>query len=318
MVKPFIIGTHNSKNMLRLGVEVLKAGGSAIEAVEAATNAVEKNPEDTSVGLGGLPNMLGVPQMDASIMDGEKMRSGSVASLEGFLHPISVARRVMEVSPHVLLVGPGAAMFAEVEGFEKADLVTEKSKAAYDAFVNDTFEDLDEETKRRTNWAQRYTRFKLHDWYEKLSDDQHGTVNIMAIDADGNICSGVSTSGTAYKMPGRVGDSPIIGAGNYCDNNVGAAACTGRGELAIRRSTARTIISYMENGSSLEEACSQAMKDILSLNESGGMNCLALDKDGNTFSASMSRESIHYYMDVDSQEPEQRQGVWVKEQPSHG
>ncbi len=314
MVTPFIIGTRNSKNMLHLGVEVLRKGGSAISAVEAATNAVEENPEDTSVGLGGLPNMLGVPQMDASIMDGEKMRSGAVAALEGFLHAISVARRVMEISPHVLLVGPGAALFAEAEGFEKSDLFTERSRAAYDAFVNDTFDELDEETKQRTNWAQRYTRFKLHDWYEKLTDDQHGTVNIMAMDADGNICSGVSTSGTAYKMPGRVGDSPIIGAGNYCDNNVGAAACTGRGELAIRRSTARTIISYMENGRSVEEACIQAMKDIISLNETGGMNCLSLDKNGNTMSASTSRESIHYYMDIDSQEPEERRGVWVKEE----
>jgi len=313
MVKPFIIGTHNSKNMLQRGVEVLRKGGSAIAAVEAATKAVELNPEDSSVGMGGLPNMLGVPQMDASIMDGDKMRSGAVAALEGFLHPISVARRVMEVSPHVLLVGPGAEMFAEVEGFEKADLSTERSKAAYEAFVNDTFEDLDEETKQRTNWAQKYTRFKLHDWYEKLTDDQHGTVNIMAMDAEGNICSGVSTSGTAYKMPGRVGDSPIIGAGNYCDNNFGAAACTGRGELAIRRSTARTIISYMENGRSLEEACIQAMRDILSLNDSGGMNCLAFDKHGNTMSASTSRESIHYYMDIDSEESELRKGVLVKE-----
>jgi beta-aspartyl-peptidase (threonine type) len=312
-MKPFIIGTPNSKNMLHLGVEVLRQGGSAVEAVEVATNAVEENPEDSSVGLGGLPNLMGVPQMDASIMDGQRMRSGSVAALEGFLHPISVARRVMEVSPHVLLVGYGASMFAEVEGFQKADLVTERSKAAYEAFVNDTFEDLDDDTKNRTNWAHNYTRFKLHDWYEKLSDDQHGTVNILAMDSKGNICSGVSTSGTAYKMPGRVGDSPIIGAGNYCDNNVGAATCTGRGELAIRRSTARTILSYMENGRDLEEACIQAMKDILSLKEVGGMNCLAFDKNGNTMSASISREPIHFYMDVDSTEPEERRGVWIAE-----
>ncbi len=313
MVKPFIIGTHNSKNMLHLGAEVLRGGGAAVEAVVAATNAVEENPDDSSVGIGGLPNMMGVPQMDASIMDGERMRSGAVAALEGFLHPISVARRVMEVSPHVLLVGPGAAMFAEVEGFQKADLVTERSKAAYEAFVNDTFDDLDEETKRRTNWARRYTRFKLYDWYEKLTDEQHGTVNVMAMDAKGDICSGVSTSGTAYKLPGRVGDSPIIGAGNYCDNEVGAEACTGRGELAIRRSTARTVISYMENGRSLEEACVQAMRDIIALKDRGSMSCLAFDREGNTFSASISRESVHYYMDVDSEGPEERKGIWVKE-----
>ncbi len=312
MVRPFTIGTRNSKDMLRCGVEVLRNGGSAMDAVEATIRAVEANPDDTSVGMGGIPNMLGVPQMDASIMDGATMKTGAIAAVEGFLHSISIARRVLEVSPHVLLVGPGAALFAEAEGFERVELLTERSRKAYEAFVNDTFDDLDEETKRRTNWARRYTRFKLHDWYEKLTDEQHGTVNVMAMDADGDICSGVSTSGTAYKMPGRVGDSPIIGAGNYCDNGVGAVACTGRGELAIRRSTARTVISYMENGRSLEEACVQAMRDILDLNDSGGMNCLAFDKDGNTFSASTSRESIHYYMDVDSEEPEERKGIWVK------
>jgi beta-aspartyl-peptidase (threonine type) len=312
MVKPFIIGTHNAREMLRFGVEVLRRGGSAVEAVEAAARAVESNPEDTSVGLGGIPNLLGVVQLDASIMDGRAMRSGAVAAVEGFLHPISIARRVMEVSPHVLLVGPGAERFADAEGLERGELLTGRSRKAYDAFVEDTFNDLDDDTKSRTNWALRYTKFKLHDWYERLSDDQHGTVNIMAMDANGDVCSGVSTSGTAFKLPGRVGDSPIIGAGNYCDNEVGAAACTGRGELAIRRSTARTIISYMENGRTLQEACIQAMRDILSLNESGGMNCLAFDRHGNTFSASVSRESIHYYMDVDMEEPEQRRGFLVE------
>ena len=313
MVKPFIIGTRNARDMLHHGAKILRNGGSAMDAVEATIRAVEANPDDTSVGLGGIPNMLGVPQMDASIMDGATMKTGAVAAVEGFLHAISIARRVLEVSPHVLLVGPGAELFAEVEGFERAELLTERSRKAYEAFVNDTFDDLDEETKRRTNWARRYTRFKLYDWYEKLTDEQHGTVNVMAMDAAGDICSGVSTSGTAYKMPGRVGDSPIIGAGNYCDNEVGAVACTGRGELAIRRSTARTVISYMENGRSLREACVQAMRDIVALNDSGGMNCLALDREGKTFSASISRESIHYYMDVDSEGPEERKGIWVKE-----
>lgn len=134
----------------------------------------------------------------------------------------------------------------------------------------------------------------------------------MAMDDSGDICSGVSTSGTALKFPERVGDSPIIGAGNYCDNEVGAAACTGRGELAIRRSTARTIISYMENGMSVGEACVQAMRDIHSLSETGGINCIAFDRDGNTMSAATRRESIHYYMDTDSEEPEERKGIWVK------
>ncbi len=313
MVKPFIIGTHNSKNMLRLGVDILRKGGSAIDAVEAATNAVEENPEDTSVGLGGLPNIMGVVQLDASIMDGKTMQTGAVAAVEEYVNAISIARKVMEVTPHVLLVGPGAEAFARAMGFEKQDLMTDYTRTMYEAFKRDALGDLDDSFRGRDSWVEKVERDKLFEWYKKLSDERYGTVNIMAMDANGDICSGVSTSGLSLKYPGRVGDSPIIGAGNYCDNGVGAAACTGRGELAIRRSTARSIISYMENGKSLDDACIQAMKDILSLGDYGSMNCLALDKDGNTFSASMSRESIHYYMDVDSQKPEERQGVWVKE-----
>ena len=163
-------------------------------------------------------------------------------------------------------------------------------------------------------WYVKYdVDFGLRDWYDKLSDKQHGTVNIIAIDKKSNICSGVSTSGTAFKFPGRLGDSPIIGAGNFCDNRFGAATCTGRGELAIRLGLARTIVSYMENGLSVREACFRGMKDINELNEKGGMNCLVMDKNGNTMSASTSRDSIYWYMDVDSKEPEQRQGIWVKE-----
>lgn len=313
MVKPFIIGTHNSKNMLRLGVEVLRKGGSAIDAVEAATNAVEENPEDTSVGLGGLPNIMGVVQLDASIMDGKTMRTGAVAAVEGYVHAISIARKVMDVTPHVLLVGPGAEAFAGAMGFEKQDLMTDYTRTMYEAFKRDALGDLDDSFRGRDEWIEKVERDKLLEWYKKLSDERYGTVNIMAMDANGDICSGVSTSGLSLKYPGRVGDSPIIGAGNYCDNAVGAAACTGRGELAIRRSTARTIISYMGNGMGLEDACIQAMKDIISLGDYGSMNSLAFDKDGNTMSVSTSRESNHFYMDVDSEEPEERWGAWVKE-----
>ena len=313
MVKPFIIGTRNSKNMLHMGVEILKAGGSAIEAVEAATNAVEENPEDTSVGLGGLPNIMGVVQLDASIMDGKTMRTGAVAAVEGYVHAISIARKVMDVTPHVLLVGPGAEAFAGAMGFEKQDLMTDYTRTMYEAFKRDALGDLDDSFRGRDEWIEKVERDKLFEWYKKLSDERYGTVNIMAMDANGDICSGVSTSGLSLKYPGRVGDSPIIGAGNYCDNAVGAAACTGRGELAIRRSTARTIISYMENGMNLEEACIQAMKDIISLGDYGSMNSLAFDKEGNTMSVSTSRESNHFYMDVDSEKPEERWGVWVKE-----
>ena len=312
MVKPFIIGTHNAKDMLKIGIEILKNGGSSMDAVEAAIRAVEENPLDTSVGLGGIPNLLGVPQMDASIMDGRTLRTGAVAAVEGYVNPISIARKVLEVSPHVLLVGPGAELFAKVMDFKRSELLTERSREVYESFLKDIMGDLDDSYRGKSYWIDYVNNYKLREWYEKLSDDQHGTVNVMAMDSKGDVCSGVSTSGTAFKFPGRVGDSPIIGAGNYCDNRVGAATCTGRGELAIRLSTARSIIIFIENGLTLEAACTRAMKDIHALNETGGMNCLAFDKEGNTMSASTSRDSIHYYMDIDSKEPEERKGIWVK------
>jgi len=314
MVKPFIIGTRNARDMLRFGAEILREGGSAMDAIEAAVRAVEDNPLDSGVGLGGTPNLLGVPQLDASIMDGRTLGTGAVAALEGYRHAISVARKVLEVSPHVLIVGPGAAMFAKIMGFEESELLTDRSRAVYKAFLTDAIDDLDESFASSKEYYKEYiTKYKLRELYAKLAEEQQGTVNIMALDGNGDICSGVSTSGTAFKFPGRVGDSPIIGAGNYCDNRFGSAACTGRGELAIMLSTARTIISYLENGMSVEDACIQAMKDIHALGETGSMNCIAFDKDGNTMSASTNRESIHYYMDVDSDGPEEHKGIWVKE-----
>ena len=314
MVKPFIIGTRNAGEFLHGGVKVLSEGGSALDAIEAATRLVESNPNDTSVGMGGIPNILGVQEMDASIMCGKTMAAGTVGAIKGYLHPISVARKVLDHAPHVMLVGEGAELFAKVMGCEPGDLSTDMSRKVYDTFVRDAFdhEEIDESQK----WVVTYAKSQnLREWYDKLADKHHGTVNIMAMDENGDIASAVSTSGTALKFPGRLGDSPIIGAGNYCDNRYGAAACTGRGELAIRNSTARTIIHYMEDGLSVKEAAFRAMKDIHALKSFGGMNCLAMDHKGNTTSATTSpdRESVHWYMDVDSKETELRKGIQVLE-----
>ncbi len=311
MVKPFIIGTRNARDMLHFGAEILRGGGSAMDAVEAAVNAVEENPLDTSVGLGGIPNLLGVIQLDASMMDGRTLRTGAVAAVEGYVNAISISRKVMEVSPHVLLVGPGAELFAKTMGFKRTELQTETSRSIYESFLKDAFDGM-EEGPRKASLVDSVKTYNLREWYEKLSEEHHGTVNVMAMDARGDICSGVSTSGLALKFPGRVGDSPIIGAGNYCDNRFGAAACTGRGELTIRLCTARTIIGYMENGMNLRRAVTKAMNDVIALKETGGISCLAFNKRGNTISASTRGESIHYYMGVDSEEPEERQGIWVK------
>jgi beta-aspartyl-peptidase (threonine type) len=313
MVKPFIIGTRNAGEFLYGGVNVLKEGGSALDAIEAATRLVESNPNDTSVGMAGIPNILGVQEMDASIMDGKTHAAGTVGALKGFLHPISVARKVLDHAPHVMLVGEGAERFARLMGCEEGDLSTDMSKKVYDTFVRDAFEH--EEIDESQQWVVNYAKSQnLREWYDKLADKHHGTVNIIAMDENGDIASAVSTSGTALKFPGRLGDSPIIGAGNYCDNRFGAAACTGRGELAIRNSTARTIVHYMEDGLSVKEAAFRAMKDIYEL-KSFGMNCLAIDAKGNAISATTAsdRESIYWYMDVDSKEAEKRIGIQVLE-----
>jgi beta-aspartyl-peptidase (threonine type) len=295
MVKPFIIGTHNAGQFLYAGVDVLKAGGSALDAVEAATRLVESNPDDSSVGMGGIPNILGVQEMDASLMCGRTLRTGAVGALKGFLHPISVARKVLEEAPHVMLVGEGAELFARAMGCEEGSLETETSRKVYEAFVADAFEGLDPSQE----WVVTYVRSQnLREWYDRLADKHHGTVNIQAMDENGDIASAVSTSGTALKFPGRLGDSPVIGAGNYCDNRYGAAACTGRGEDSL----------------SLREACFRAMKDIHALKSFGGMNCLAMDSKGNTASASTreDRESTYWYMGVGMHEPEKRIGINVK------
>jgi len=310
--KPFIIGTRNAGEFLHAGATILRQGGSALDAVEASTRLVEDSPGDTSVGTGGIPNILGVQEMDASLMCGKTLMTGAVGAIKGFIHPISVARKLLDEAPHVMLVAEGAENFARVMGCEAGELETAESKAVYKAFVDDAFEHdgIDESQ----SWVVNYVRSQgLREWYTRLADEHHGTVNIQAVDSDGNLACAVSTSGTALKFPGRLGDSPIIGAGNYCDNRFGAAACTGRGELAIRNSTSRSLIHYLADGLGVEAAAVRAMKDIHALGSFGGMNCLLMDARGNTMSATTveDRESIHWFMDTGSSEPEKRIGINV-------
>lgn len=308
-----ITGTRNTREALHIGAEILRNGGSAIDAVEATVNAVEDNPLDQTVGYGGIPNLLGEVELDASIMDGKTLRAGAVAGVKHYKNPISIARKVMEITPHVLLIGEGAELFAEVMGFEKCELLTNRSRKIYDAFLRNTIQELDESFNRYKKYLEQYIKnYRLKEWYEKLALKHHGTVNVIAIDSKDNICVGVSTSGTALKLPGRVGDSAIIGAGNYADNKYGGAACTGRGELTIRLSTAKSIVNYMKNGLTVKEACIQAIKDINSLNETGGVSCIAMDKNGNTWAASNRRIPIYYYMDIEMKKPIELKGTLIK------
>jgi beta-aspartyl-peptidase (threonine type) len=314
MVKPFLVGSNSAGGFLHLGAEVLKRGGSALDAVEVTIRAVESNPDDHGVGLGGIPNLLGQVQLDASFMDGGTRAAGCVAAVEGYLHVISIARKVMEVSPHVLLVGPGAELFAERMGFRREELLTDYCKKFYKAFLGDSLDKLEPEFAKDIGYLEEdYLNYRPKEWYERLAEKAQGTVNVLAMDARSDICSGVSTSGTYLKFPGRVGDSPIIGAGNYCDNRYGAAACTGRGELSIRHSTARVIITYMSLGYTAKEACNKAMSEVHGMAEEPVLSCVAFDNRGNVAAASTSGEPLYFYMDIDMDSEEMRRGVWVRE-----
>lgn len=218
--------------------EVLKNGGRALDAVEAGVKVPEGDPNERSVGLGGRPDREGRVTLDSCIMD-DKMNIGSVAALEHIVHPISVARAVMEKTPHVMLVGEGALDFALSQGFKKEKLLTPESE------------------KEWIEWL------KTSEYKPKANIENHDTIGMIAIDRNGNLSGACTTSGMAFKMHGRVGDSPIIGAGLYVDNEIGAVTATGHGEEVIRIAGSHTVIELMRQGFSPEEACKKAVERIL-------------------------------------------------------
>lgn len=289
-----LIASANGDVGMAAGWEILKAGGSALDAVEAATKCVEDNPSDHTVGYGGYPNLLGEVELDASIMDGATRKAGTVGALKGYRYPITVARRVMEELPHVMLVGEGAAKFAAELGLEQRDMLSPEAAKAWR-------EGIEGRLPKQFRSADGAIIEKMLRRAAKLTTDpEHvaGTVNFIAIDQQGNIASAVSTSGWAWKYPGRLGDSPIIGAGNYADNRYGAAACTGWGELAIRASTARSLVLYLKQGMCLEEACRESFNDLADLHEDPSqlmMNLVALDKDGNHCAISTNPDASYVY-----------------------
>ncbi|MGI4789670.1 MAG: N(4)-(beta-N-acetylglucosaminyl)-L-asparaginase [Janthinobacterium lividum] len=260
-----IVASANGDVGIGEGIEVLKKGGSAVDAVEAACRLVEDNLEDHSVGTGGYPNLAGEVELDASLMEGTARRAGAVAALKGYPNPISIARAVMEKLPqHVLLVGEGAALFAAGQGFSTRELLTED---ASEAFRLKRFTLFGEEYSFDGTVVRKNADLTATDTVSAMTDSSktYGTVNFLAIDREGRMASAVSTSGWAFKHPGRVGDSPLIGAGNYCDDRFGACACTGLGEWAIRASTARSVVLAMQLGMSLDDACLLAFRDLASI-----------------------------------------------------
>jgi len=271
---------------IEAAIEILRRGGSALDAVEAAARLVEADRANHTVGVSGWPNLLGEAELDASIMDGSTLATGAVGALTGYRHPISVARKVMETLPHVMLVGEGAARFAAEIGAETAKLTTE-ARQGWEAWLAENVG-----AEARQSWPPRL--LAPYAWLTADPERPRGTVNILAQDRQGHLAVAVSTSGWAWKYPGRLGDSPIIGAGNYCDDRYGAAACTGVGEWTIRCSTARSVVLYQKMGMALEEACREAARELLDLpgrqKIAGRVNILALDREGRPFGITVGAE----------------------------
>lgn len=260
---PIIITSHGNdlgRRAIEVGWEILKKGGPAVEAIEKAANVIEVDPEDTSVGYGGLPNEHGIVQLDASIMDGKTYNAGAVACLENIKTPCSVARIVMERTDHVLMVGKGALNFAKQWGFKEEDLITEKSRKIWLRWK--------QELSDRDDWGPAdhlKSAENISVLFEGWPEVEHhyGTTNVLAVDINGDIAGITTTSGLAFKIPGRVGDSPIIGAGLYVDNEVGAAGATGRGEDVIKSCASYYIVMRMQQGRSPQQACEDAIKMIV-------------------------------------------------------
>jgi beta-aspartyl-peptidase (threonine type) len=294
-----VVASKNGIVGIEDAVRVLRAGGSAVDAVEAGIRLVEANPDDHSVGFGGFPNLIGQVELDAAIMDGQDLAAGAVGALQGYPHAISVARKVMVTLPHVFLVGQGAARFAAEMGFEQRELLTDEAREVWARRLQEDWPDED--------LSQLAERKDLAQWVSVTTDPERakGTVNFLAQDRQGNVCAGVSTSGWAWKYPGRVGDSPIIGAGLYADNRAGAVACTGMGEMAIRAGTARSLVMYLQQGMSLEDAGRKAMDD---LNALGGrflsaMSFVVIGRDGRHAGFSSIEDRTYVYMTEDLDEP---------------
>ncbi|HEX8072473.1 MAG TPA: N(4)-(beta-N-acetylglucosaminyl)-L-asparaginase [Pyrinomonadaceae bacterium] len=285
---PLSVSSANGVAAVSKAVEVLRGGGDTLDAVIAGVNIVELDPKDNSVGYGGLPNERGDVELDASVMHGPTRRAGAVASLRGVKTPSKVARLVMEQTDHILIVGQGAREFATAFGFEQENLLTEESRIAWLRWKEGLSKEdkwgpspytpapaspagqrrLSEERERASvRLAERYSGSNFNSAEELLAWADEvarrpptGTINCLALDKNFDISGVTTTSGLAWKIPGRVGDSPLIGCGLYVDNDTGAAGSTGRGEEVIYINGARSVVEYMRRGASPEQACLDALK----------------------------------------------------------
>jgi N4-(beta-N-acetylglucosaminyl)-L-asparaginase len=267
--RPLIISSANGVHALDKGMEILKNGGDTLDAVIAAVTVVEDDPKDKSVGYGGLPNEEGEVELDASVMHGPTGRAGSVASVRRIKNVARLAKAVMEKTNHVMIVGDGARRFGVAEGFEEMNLLTEESRLAWLAWkASSSFNwrpgiDSPEWKEHMAALLDTPEKRALQPWIESvIAHPPTGTIPCMAVSEKGEISATTTTSGLAWKIPGRVGDSPIIGAGCCVDNEIGAAGSTGKGEENIKISGGHTIIEMMRKGMSPTDACLEALHRI--------------------------------------------------------
>jgi N4-(beta-N-acetylglucosaminyl)-L-asparaginase len=267
--RPLIISSANGVHALDKGMDILKKGGDTLDAVIAAVSVVEDDPKDNSVGYGGLPNEEGEVELDASVMHGPTGRAGSVASVRRIKNVARLAKTVMAKTNHVMIVGDGARRFGVAEGFEEMNLLTDESRLAWLAWkASSSFNwrpgiDSPEWKEHMAALLDTPEKQALRPWIESvIAHPPTGTIPCMAVNEKGEISATTTTSGLAWKIPGRVGDSPIIGAGCCVDNEVGAAGSTGKGEENIKISGGHTIVEMMRKGMSPTDACLEAVHRI--------------------------------------------------------
>lgn len=283
------VSSGNGLRATERAMELMRDGEDALEAVISGVNIVEEDPEDMSVGYGGLPNEEGVVELDSCCMHGPTHNAGAVGALQGIKNPSRVAQLVLEQTDHVLLVGEGALRFARAHGFTEENLLTDRARRVWlnhKARLSDNddwFPEPDEDDSLSMLGLERSGRGKM----TRIT----GTISCLGLDGEGNISGVTTTSGLFYKIPGRVGDSPIIGAGLYVDNEVGACGSTGRGEENLKNLSSFMVVEFMRQGHSPEEACLKVCQRLVDhakmpslLNDDGSpdfnVNFYALNKDG--------------------------------------
>ena len=291
--RPVVVASSNGLAATAKAMAMIRAGADTLDAVIAGVNIVEDDPKDNSVGYGGLPNEEGVVELDASVMHGPTKRAGAVASIQHVKNPSKVAKLVMERTNHLLLVGEGAWRFAHTHGFKREELLTEESRLIWLRWK--------ESMSERDSWGpglaapdKEKTSSVLKDRPDLIAEAERilaypptGTINCLAVNERGDISGTTTTSGLAFKIPGRVGDSPIIGAGLFVDNEVGAAGSTGLGEENIKIAGAHTIVEMMRKGMTPTDACLEACRRVSkSYNDNKeklrhfGINFYAVNKNG--------------------------------------